>query len=442
MIALYKKIFVAYKKYFLPKTLLARMLTIIIVPTVLAQIISTYIFYDRHWDKVTKYIIYTLSNEISLIANTFEHIPNKEQMQINKYTFLRYKLSTQNIKEQSEPNLLGEEVKILKRNIEYNLPGKIINMSYDKKSKELIIKVGGIANKTLVFYINHKKISTESTYNFIFWMVLSTLVLLIITILFAKNQIKSITRLSSIADRISKGQKVTRFIPNGAIEVKNAGYAFLRMKETIEDEVKRKSQMLAWVSHDLRTPLTRMKLQLALFDSQKSQLLSLKQDIRAMEAIINDYLNFIKGEHRCVTQRTNLSKTLQTVTELASAGSNVEIILKAPNDLFANVNENQIKRALFNLIDNAKRFANKIYLTLEKIENKIIIRIEDNGPGLTTQQIKQVFKPFYQTTESITNHPKGAGLGMPIAQNIIKSHGGSIELFKSKYSGLGILITL
>ena len=202
----------------------------------------------------------------------------------------------------------------------------------------------------------------------------------------------------------------------------------------------KKSQMLAWVSHDLRTPITRMKLQLALSKNPDPQ--DLKQDLKQMEAIINDYLHFVKGNNQPVVQRINLSKLLLSLIKTASTGSSAKIYSEIKSDIFAEVNENQIKRALFNLIDNAKRFAKKIKISLMQEEKDILIFIDDDGIGLSEAEMKQVFKPFYQTTKSVSNHPKGAGLGMPIVQNIITSHGGSIWLSKSPEGGLRVKIAL
>ena len=431
------------RKYLLPKALLSRMLLIIIVPTMIAQIISTHMFYNKHWDNIRRYIIYTLSNEISLIVNTYKSLPKRTVPKINKYTFLRYNFSSNTkIVKLSSHQKLPKEIRILKTNIEYNLPDKIININYNRKTKEVQISIGQISNGILSFHINHKKLFIRSTYPFIIWMIGSSLILLLIAILFAKNQIKSITRLSKVAHKLSKGQAVQRFIPQGASEVRNAGHAFLKMKKTIEEEVKQKSEMLAWVSHDLRTPLTRMKLQLALSE-ETDQTLALQQDIHQMEKIINNYLDFARGDNKFKMKNANLSKLLKNVIKTAQIGTNTSFEIDIKPAVTARINDTQLKRALFNLIDNAKRFGSKIVIKLYETQEKLtVIEIHDNGPGIAESEIKNVFKPFYRGDNYRNQRANGVGLGIPIASSIIKKHNGAIKFMKSPMGGLMILISL
>jgi two-component system osmolarity sensor histidine kinase EnvZ len=330
--------------------------------------------------------------------------------------------------------------------MDYNLPGHTVNISFNKKTKEVEIEVGGVASGALLFHINHKKIFVQSTYTFIIWMIGSTLILLIITIIFAKNQIRSITQLSTIAGKLSKGQAVQRFIPHGATEVRNVGQAVLKMKQEIEDEVQRKSQMLAWVSHDLRTPLTRMKLQLALKErtmpkSLGGRVQALHSDICEMEKIINDYLDFIKGETSIKLKQSNLSTLVQTVIKTARIGAKATITTEIQPKVYAKINENQFKRALFNLLDNAKKFGSHIKVRLHQEPNKqILLEIHDNGPGIPASDMPNVFKPFYRSTKH--GNVQGSGLGLPIVANIIRRHRGTVSLFQSHEGGLMVSISL
>lgn len=429
------------KKKILPRALLVRMLLIIIVPTVLAQAISTYIFYNKHWDNISRYIIYTLSNEISLIVNTYENLSKRDVPRINKYTFLRYQFVPGRVVVQEEiSNVLPPEIKILKTNIDYNIPGRAINVSFNKKTKEVEIEVGNVSGGALCFYINHKKVFVQSTYTFIFWMLGSTLVLLLITVLFAKNQIKSITRLSAVAKSIANGGSIRKFIPHGAREVRNVGYAFLRMKEKLEDEVKRKAQMLAWVSHDLRTPLTRMKLQLALNDKD-DRIQLLKADMSNMEKIINDYLAFVKGESEIKMAKINLTKLLREAVQTASLGYKTKLKFEGNGTVYINANEDQLKRAISNLLDNACRFGTKVIVKLKAKAELATIEIHDNGPGIPEQDLQDAFKPFYRGNSYYNKNSGGSGLGLPIVQNIVKKHNASINLSRSKEGGLLVVIS-
>jgi two-component system osmolarity sensor histidine kinase EnvZ len=370
-------------------------------------------------------------------------LPKAKIRNINHYTFLRYEFLPNKEITNTEPSHgLPKEIKILKTNIEFNLPNNIINIDFNKKTKEVEINIGQVSDGTLSFHINHKKLFVQSTYTFLIWMIGSSFILLSITILFAKNQIRSITHLSQIADKLSKSQKVKRFIPHGAIEVRNVGHAFLKMKASIEDEVKRKSEMLAWVSHDLRTPLTRMKLQLAL-GSQTQQSADLLEDIHQMEKIISDYLDFAKGDRALKPTLVNLSELLNNVVKISKLGSDASFDTLINDGILVEINANQFKRALFNFIDNAKRFGSKITIKLYKTHLKeILIEIHDNGPGVPESEIKNVFKPFYRGDNYRNQRANGVGLGIPIANNIIKKHKGKIIFSKSPYGGLMVTISI
>lgn len=414
------------------------MLLIIIIPTMAAQCISTYMFYSKHWENVKKYMIYTLAGEISFISEIHSKVTKSKMAKINAYTFLQYKfhkgkkLTVSNRK-------LPRELRVLKSNLQYNLPNNNIDIKFNKYSDEIEVDVQ-TDRGVISFDISKKRIYASSTYIFIIWMFVSTLILLTLAILFAKNQIKSITRLSIAATKFSKGAKVSKFTPQGAIEVRAAGYALLKMKEKIEQQVKEKTKMLAGVSHDLKTPLTRFKLELELMkkDNHTSEM---KKDILQMEKTINDYLDFARGEDLISTKLINLNALLNALLNKAKTNK-VKITFIEQNTAYANIKENQFKRAISNFIDNAKRFSSSILVKLYEDKSHIITEIHDNGPGISNTQMDKVLEPFYRVDNARNQDFGGVGLGMSISSDIITKHQGSIALSKSNMGGLLVTIKL
>ena len=267
-----------------------------------------------------------------------------------------------------------------------------------------------------------------------------TSVLLVFSIIFSKNQIRSITKLSVAAEKFGTGLSIESFKPEGAIEVRKVGLAFLEMKQRIENQIKQRTEMLAGVSHDLRTPITRIKLQLAIM-KQSEALQEINHDIQDMENIINDYLDFARGEDSYHTTKIDLGNLLREMV-VKYKHSNVKIAVINKEQISFNARVSAFKRAIQNLIDNASRFADKIEINLYEKESFIIIDIEDNGPGIAKQERQKVFQPFYRIEHSRNQATGGIGLGLSISQDIILRHGGNIVLSKSKLGGLKASILL
>ena len=415
------------------------MLLIIIVPTIIAQLISTYMFYHRHWDNVKKYMIYTLAGEISLISELHNTNSKSEIDKLDKidvYTFLQYKFY-KGRKTVKSNQRLSKELNILKSNIQYNLPNSIVDISYNKKLEEIEVDIE-TQDGLFIFGISKNRIFASSTHIFILWMIGSTVILLILTVLFAKNQIKSITKLSIAADKFSKGGHVGRFTPQGAVEVKRAGEAIIKMKEKIEHQVQQKSKMLAGVSHDLRTPITRLKLELEIMKKdQHTQ--GIREDIIQMENTINDYLEFAKGDDDSVKTLVNLNTLFKKFKSLYSKHLNIKFL--PGKQLYAELKQNQFKRAISNLLDNAQRFASEALIKLYKNKGKIVIEIHDNGPGIPASEAKKVLEPFYRIDTSRNQESGGIGLGMAISNEIIEQSRGTMKLRKSSLLG-GLLIVI
>jgi len=421
-----------------PKSLLSRMLLIIIVPTITAQLISSYMFYKRHWDNVKKYMIYTLAGEIALISELHDTKTHQHTDKIDAYTFLQYTFSKEKTIQPQDTDL-SKELMILKSHILYNIPNAKITIKENKRLELIEVQVK-TPSGLFSFDISRNRIYTSSTHIFLLWMVGSTMTLLILTILFAKNQIRSITNLSLVADTFSKGGEVITFTPRGALEVKRAGQALLKMKEKIEKQVDQKAKMLAGVSHDLRTPLTRMKLELEIMpnNSHKSGLM---EDVLQMENTINDYLEFAKRDDKAAKIQINLDHFFGEMKQFYS--NTLDIKISCKGELYVLARRNQFKRALTNFLDNAQKYAKKVLIKAYANRKRVIIEIHDNGPGIPKSELKKVLEPFYRIDPSRNLDSGGVGLGMSISKGIIKNHNGKITLDRSPIlNGLLIIIDL
>jgi len=424
-------------KSFMPSTLLSRMLLIIIIPTILAQLISTYIFYQRHWDSVSNSMLYSLAGEISFISELHKKLNEKDIKKLRTYTNLKYTFYKDKKISINQSSLSGE-LKILQKNLQNNLDTPL-RLRYDKNNKEIQIQVQ-IEDGILFFEVPRSRFYTPTKYIFILWMLGTTSVLLVFTIIFSKNQIRSITKLSVAAEKFGTGLSIDSFKPEGAIEVRKVGLAFLEMKQRIENQIKQRTEMLAGVSHDLRTPITRIKLQLAIM-KQSEAIQEINHDIQDMENIINDYLDFAKGEDYYHTSKVDLDTLLrEMITKYKH--SDIKISVISNKQISFDVRVNAFKRAIQNLIDNASRFANTVEINLYQKEGFIIIDIDDDGPGIAKQELKKVFQPFYRIEHSRNQATGGIGLGLSISQDIILRHGGNIVLAKSKLGGLKASIIL
>jgi len=395
-------------------------------------------FYKRHWDNVKKYMIYTLAGEIALISKM--HDPDYRQDidkgKIDAYTFLQYSFY-KNRKTTKIYTPLSKELTILRSNILYNLPGRVVRITENKELDSIEVDIQNESG-LFCFEISKNRIFASSTHVFLLWMVGSTTILLVLTVLFAKNQIRSITRLSAVADTFSKGGEVARFYPQGAIEVKKAGYAILKMKEKIEHQVQQKAKMLAGVSHDLRTPLTRLKLELEIME-ENEHTLGIREDIAQMESTINDYLEFAKRDDRSLKTLVNLSVFLNELKDSYAPSFEIEVSCK--EKLHIDAKKNQLKRAISNLLDNSKRFASKSLIKAYSKKNLVVIEIHDNGPGIPKSEKNKVLEPFYRIDSSRNQNSGGVGLGMSISNDIIKDHGGKLGLHRSHLMG-GLLIVI
>jgi len=262
--------------------------------------------------------------------------------------------------------------------------------------------------------------------------------MVVISLIFLKNQTRPITALAKVAERFGRGEEIEEFKPSGALEIRQAGFEFERMRKRILRHLNQRSEMLSGISHDLRTPLTRMKLQTA-FIKDKDITNKLTDDINEMEKMLNEYLQFTSSSHIEKAELFDLSDLIQKIIDKYE---NKNISQDLSPRIYFNGRKNLIKRCINNLVDNSLKYGNKVKIELTKKTNNIFIKVEDDGPGIPKEEYDNVFKPFYKIDKGRAETKSSVGLGLSIASDIIRSHGGNINLEKSSLNGLGVKIFL
>jgi two-component system osmolarity sensor histidine kinase EnvZ len=278
------------------------------------------------------------------------------------------------------------------------------------------------------------RLFTATTYIFILWMVGSSVVLLAIATVFLRNQVKSLRRLAAAAEEFGKGRPVSFTKPEGALEVRQAGAAFLSMRERIDRQIRQRTEMLAGVSHDLRTPLTRMKLALALLGDDTATA-ELKSDVSEMERLVNLYLDFARGEGTETTVGTDIAQLIEDVATAAQR-QGATLSLGRIDDVVLPVRPNALRRCLSNLIANARHYGRHVWVSSAPVEDGIDILIDDDGPGIPAAERERVFQPFIRLDTSRNPSTGGVGLGLTIARDVARGHGGDVRLETSPHGGL------
>lgn len=433
-------------KSFLPHTLFGRSLLILVMPVLLIQIITTFVFFDRHWDKMTNRLAFAVAGEIAIIADRIEQGAETDDIkQMTNYAARNLDLL---ISYEEEATLPEKEEQVRLQSSVARTLGKALSTQLrrpyhiDVDAREKWVEIGiQLENGVLRVSSPQRRLFSSSGYIFLLWMIGASLVLLAIAILFMRNQIRPIRRLAVVAERFGKGQDIpASFKPEGAREIRQAAQAFLDMHERIRRQISQRTAMLAGVSHDLRTPLTRMKLQTAMLgDSPDVE--ALKADIKDMERMIDAYLDFTRGEGGEQTERTDLADILERVASgIRRQGTDIDLVTEG--DLSLSLRPVAFERCLNNIVSNARKFSDHIWVSATGNDGTMEITIDDNGPGIPPEQFEDVFKPFYRGEPSRNPETGGVGLGLPIAQDIVHSHGGEIWLEKSNRNGLRVVIQL
>lgn len=444
-----KKIIRAAIKGWFPRTLFGRSLMILVIPILLIQLTTTYIFFERHWTRMTDRLAFGVAAEIAWIADVLEKSPDSEDVK---------RISGQAAQHMDllisfEPFAEGEEdAKLptsrterffLAQTLSEVLEHKVrrphsIEVDFEEKWVEITLKLN---TGLLHVSVPQRRLFSSSGYIFLLWMTCVSVILLGIAIVFMRNQIRPIRRLAIVAERFGKGRGIpASFKPEGAREVRQAAQSFLDMHERIRRQIQQRTAMLSGVSHDLRTPLTRMKLQLAMMETS-TDVEALKNDLADMERMLGAYLDFARGEGGEQASMTDMQEMLERVShKMRRQGMSVE--LSIDGELNAHIRPVAMERGFMNILNNASKFAKGIWMTAHQDEDMLYIRIEDDGPGIPEDQFDEVFKPFFTGEKSRNLETSGVGLGLSITQDIILSHGGTIELSKSTHGGLCVDIAI
>ena len=426
-------------KKILPKRLFYRSLLIIAVPIIGLQLIISIVFFDSLWIKTNKGMTRALVGEIRTFINAYENEEYDKEFLILVF------------REHLDFNVKFEPLKILPskdkerrfspidRTLRRELKAKFTNYWFDTTSyKNLIDLRIKYKDGYFQFYIPKERVTSSSARIFALWITMPAFLLIAISIIFLKNQTRPIISLAKASEKFGRGEEVGEFRPSGALEIRQAGYEFDKMRKRITRHLNQRSEMLSGISHDLRTPLTRIKLQLA-FIKDKEISNKLSNDVSEMEKMLNEYLQFASSSSEEKTETFDISELLEsTVIRYEKK----EITTDIPERVFLDGRKSLIRRCFNNLIDNSIKYSNNILISLKKSANSIIIIIDDDGPGIPKNERENVFKPFYKIDKSRSDSKSSVGLGLSIASDIIRSHGGNISLETSPANGLRTKIFL
>jgi two-component system, OmpR family, osmolarity sensor histidine kinase EnvZ len=424
-------------KRLLPQTMFGRSLLLIVMPLVLVQMIAAWIFYDRHWETVSYRLSADVAGDIAMVIDSVK--PAGSDTELTRLLRHASGMTELDFTFESGAALPPETAAsgtILEKQLNRAMtrrvqrPFRIDDSSCDR----CVLVAVQLRDGVLTVNIPRGRLYTATTYIFILWMVGSSLVLLAIATIFLRNQVKSLRRLATAAEEFGKGRPVSFIKPEGALEVRQAAMAFIRMRERIERQIRQRTEMLAGVSHDLRTPLTRMKLELALLGEDPAAA-ELKSDVAEMERLVNLYLDFARGEGTETTVETDIAELIEDVAA-ATRREGTPLSLDRISEMVLPVRPNALRRCLANLIANARHYGRQVWLSSVTVPDGVDILIDDDGPGIPAAERERVFQPFTRLDASRNPSTGGVGLGLTIARDVARSHGGDVRLETSPYGGL------
>ena len=434
------------KLKFLPKTLFFRTMLLIFIPLIVVQVVSIFVFFDSNWWRVGRQLSQNLTADMAYVMEMVEK--NPDELKEIKETAARLFNLELSVFDKDE-NYTGVDnsdetrrvvTKYFRKALNHQFSKENVSLYLDPKSNDMVIAIKG-KNHIYQFVASEKKIFSSSMFLFVIWMVITSLLLFLVAVLFLRVQVRSIAELAQVAEDFGKGIDNKTFKPYGSSEVRKAAFAFIKMKERIQRQISERTQMLAGVSHDLRTPLTRMKLQVALLPDgeDKKDFLS---DIEEMEKMLDGYLSFVSGEGG---EKSTFVDINEMILSIINKFRNKKALIRySTNDQVSAIQgrEQALKRALTNVISNAFRYGKTIAVKLESNDRKLEISIDDDGPGIPADKREDVFKAFYRLEGSRNKETGGVGLGLSIAKDVIASHGGTIELGDSELGGLKVHISI
>jgi two-component system, OmpR family, osmolarity sensor histidine kinase EnvZ len=427
-------------KYILPKRLFYRALIIVAAPTIILQLIITIVFYDSIWIKANKNITRSLVSQLKAIQNVYTNDNKNLDFLTDSYkNNFNFEIG---ISKEIFPKSSGErKFSPMDRSLRRELKGAFGNNNYwfntskFKNAVEIKIKSN---DEIIEFLIPKEMVSASSIRLFVLWTTLPSILLIIIALIFLKNQTKPLVKLAKAAERFGRGDYVNDFRASGSLEIRKAGLEFDRMAKRINRHLNQRSEMLSGISHDLRTPLTRLKLQLAMLN-QKNLSEKMSKDIDEMEKMLNDYLQFAKTQ---TLENTSNIDLIVLFNSIQDQFDNENLTISSNDKIELAGRPSALRRSFKNIIQNGLTYGNKVIVNILKKNNRAIITFEDDGPGIPEDQFKNVFRPFFRLDKSRSLNQSGVGLGLAIVEDIVNSHGGNIQLGKSQLNGLMVKISL
>ncbi len=435
-----------------PRSLFGRSLIIIIAPMVLLQAIVTYVFFERHWDVVTRRLSRATAGDIAMVVETYATLTTREAVtdlfdRAERTMKLNIRFQADDVLPEEDPQAFFPVLdRSLRRDLATRLevPYWFDTTRYPNHVDIRVAVSGGIGTGTLQILVRRKDVMATSGPIFVIWMLGSSVVLLSVAILFLRNQVRPISRLAEAAEGFGKGRDVAEFRPQGAMEVRRAAIAFIGMKDRIKRHITQRTDMLAGVSHDLRTPITRLKLALAMVDTVpdiQPEIDAMRQDLADMERMLQEYLAFARGQGGESAEATDLRDLMREVVQNAEReGQTVRLSMKG--DLTVEVRRNAMARAVTNLIGNAGKHASLTHVRARREATAIRITVDDNGPGIPESKWEEAFRPFHRLDEGRNLEAGGVGLGLSIARDIVRGHGGDLTLDHSALGGLRAIIRI
>lgn len=430
------KPFVLLKKA-LPQSLLGRSLIILITPLIAVQMILSYIFFDRHTEIILNLLAKSIVADVQTVAElTTDNLPFPRIVEVAKNFDFKVTLE----KEAKIPRPGVDKDRWLYQFMTDALDNNLKFLYFLRIDRDNIYI--DVAHPMGVLHITtpRKRLYSQTTPFVIIWTTISAALLLIVSSIFMRNQLKPIIRLSKASENFGKGIDKGPIPIEGATEVRRAGRAYNIMRERINRQLNDRMEMLAGVSHDLRTPLTRMKLQLTLMP-QNDDVIDLQEDVESMRLMVQGFLDFARGSEHESSDLVMLKPYLENVIADLSH-LKIKIHLTVPENIQINLRKLSFNRCLTNLLLNSNRYGTQGWISVESHDKYIIFHVDDNGPGIPFKEMINVFKPFYRIEDSRSLETGGVGLGLSIARNVVLSHGGSINLEKSPFGGLRVSVKI
>ena len=432
-------------KSMMPGALFARGLLILLLPLLLLQLLTTYIFYERHWDSVVRNISSATAAEVMMLVREYDRVAANEgdTEALARITHLASQLGMQlhfDVAQKLSDDVASYPVHYSE--FHRHLTARLGYPFYiDNDENARVHVVIGLPSGVLDMYFSHKRLASTTTYLFVIWVIGSALLFGVIASLFLRNQVRPVVQLARAAEKFGVGQEVEGFSPRGASEVRRAGRAFLTMAERIGRQMQTRTDMLSGISHDLRTPLTRMRLAIEMSKVDDKTRDALLGDTEEMQRMIDEYLSFARGDEAELSIQFDVVALLRSVVDGYTRQKKAVKLQPHPDILEWTGKPDAIRRCVQNLVDNALRYGQRADIALEALPNQLRITVSDDGPGIPKKDHETAFKPFKRMETSRNVKTGGVGLGLSIARDIAQTHGGTI-LLENRQDDVGNILGL